>query len=200
MCFLFFVLFFVSPCLVLSVASWGSVSLAVSSSSWERRFLYSYERYFVCLTSLQLGNLCLKIKAWVPCCHSPCQPCVPDSVKLGVIFRSLLLGLHKQSYLHVRNLTLFCLQAWCSVMLTTLQVNVVWMFHLWGCHPFPMACSISAKAICAMENCRDVWICCLFLVYSNTWGSINISLWCAWKILILDFEFFYLLVKWREHW
>ncbi len=28
-CFSFFVLFFVSPCLVLSVASWGSVSLAV---------------------------------------------------------------------------------------------------------------------------------------------------------------------------
>jgi len=45
---LFFVLFFVSPCLVLSVASWGSVSLAVSSSSWERRFLYSYERYYYC--------------------------------------------------------------------------------------------------------------------------------------------------------
>jgi hypothetical protein len=44
-CFSFFVLFFVSPCLVLSVASWGSVSLAVSSSSWEWRFLYSYERY-----------------------------------------------------------------------------------------------------------------------------------------------------------
>ncbi len=43
-----FCLFFVSPCLVLSVASWGSVSLAVSSSSWEWRFLYSYERYIVC--------------------------------------------------------------------------------------------------------------------------------------------------------
>jgi hypothetical protein len=43
----FFVLylFFVSPCLVLSVASWGSVNLAVSSSSWEWRFLYSHERY-----------------------------------------------------------------------------------------------------------------------------------------------------------
>jgi hypothetical protein len=35
----------VSPCLVLSVASWGSVNLAVSSSLWEWRFLYSYERY-----------------------------------------------------------------------------------------------------------------------------------------------------------
>jgi hypothetical protein len=49
----FFVLclFFVSPCLVLSVASWGSVNLAVSSSSWEWRFLYSHERYVwkVCL-------------------------------------------------------------------------------------------------------------------------------------------------------
>ncbi len=44
--FFVFCLFFVSPCLVLSVASWGSVSLAVSSSSWEWRFLYSYERYF----------------------------------------------------------------------------------------------------------------------------------------------------------
>ncbi len=43
--FFCFVLFFVSPCLVLSVASWGSVSLAVSSSLWEWRFLYSYERY-----------------------------------------------------------------------------------------------------------------------------------------------------------
>jgi hypothetical protein len=46
-----------------------------------------------------------------------------------------------------QTLTLFCLQAWCSVMLTALQVNVVWMFHLWGCHPFPAACSISAKAV-----------------------------------------------------
>jgi hypothetical protein len=43
--FFVFCLFFVSPSLVLSVASWGSVSLAVSSSSWEWRFLYSYERY-----------------------------------------------------------------------------------------------------------------------------------------------------------
>ncbi len=32
-------------CLVLSMASWGSVHLAVFSSSWECRFLYSYERY-----------------------------------------------------------------------------------------------------------------------------------------------------------
>jgi hypothetical protein len=48
----FFVLclFFVSPCLVLSVASWGSVNLAVSSSSWESRFLYSHERYLHLLT------------------------------------------------------------------------------------------------------------------------------------------------------
>ncbi len=38
-----FVSFF--PCFVLSVASWGRVNLAVSSSSWEWRFLYSYERY-----------------------------------------------------------------------------------------------------------------------------------------------------------
>ncbi len=45
--FCFFFCFFVSPCLVLSVASWGSVSLVISSSSWEQRFLYSYERYFV---------------------------------------------------------------------------------------------------------------------------------------------------------
>jgi hypothetical protein len=45
--FSFVVLFFVSPCLVLSVASWGNVNLAVSSSSWEWRFLYSYERYLV---------------------------------------------------------------------------------------------------------------------------------------------------------
>ncbi len=44
--FFIFCLFFVSPCLVLSVASWGTVSLAVSSSLWERRFLYSHERYF----------------------------------------------------------------------------------------------------------------------------------------------------------
>ncbi len=45
-CFLFL---FVSvfPCLVLSVASWGRVNLAVSSSSWEWRFLYSYERYSI---------------------------------------------------------------------------------------------------------------------------------------------------------
>jgi hypothetical protein len=43
--FFVFHLFFVSPCLVLSVASWGSVSLAVSSSPWEWRFIYSYERY-----------------------------------------------------------------------------------------------------------------------------------------------------------
>jgi hypothetical protein len=43
--FFIFCLFFVSPSSVLSVASWGSVSLAVSSSSWEWRFLYSYERY-----------------------------------------------------------------------------------------------------------------------------------------------------------
>jgi len=48
----FFVFLFVfclplfSSCLVLSVASWGRVNLAVSSSSWEWRFLYSYERYF----------------------------------------------------------------------------------------------------------------------------------------------------------
>jgi hypothetical protein len=34
-------------CLVLSVASWGSVNLAVSSSSWEWRFLYSHERYSI---------------------------------------------------------------------------------------------------------------------------------------------------------
>ncbi len=46
-CVFVFCLFFVSPCLVLSVASRGSVSLAVSSSSWERRFLYSHERYIV---------------------------------------------------------------------------------------------------------------------------------------------------------
>jgi len=45
--FFVFCLFFVSPCLVLSAASWGSVSLAVSSSSWEWRFLYSYERYWL---------------------------------------------------------------------------------------------------------------------------------------------------------
>jgi len=67
--------------------------------------------------------------------------------QLGVIFRSLLIGLHKHSYFHIRNLTLFCLQAWCYVMLTALQVNVVWMFHLWGRHPFPMACSINVKAV-----------------------------------------------------
>ncbi len=30
---------------LLFLPPWGSVSLAVSSSSWERRFLYSYERY-----------------------------------------------------------------------------------------------------------------------------------------------------------
>jgi hypothetical protein len=41
--FFVFCLFFVSPCLVLSMASWGSVSIAVSSSSWEN--LHSYERY-----------------------------------------------------------------------------------------------------------------------------------------------------------
>jgi len=45
-CFLFLVCFSVFTSLVLSVASWGSVNLAVSSSSWEWRFLYSYERYF----------------------------------------------------------------------------------------------------------------------------------------------------------
>jgi hypothetical protein len=43
-CFLFVSVF---PCLVLSVASWGRVNLAVSSSSWEWRFLYSYERYLL---------------------------------------------------------------------------------------------------------------------------------------------------------
>lgn len=59
------------------------------------------------LCALPVGNLCLKIKAWVPCCHSPCQPCVPDSVKLGVIFRSLLIGLHKLSHLHIRNFNPF---------------------------------------------------------------------------------------------
>ncbi len=43
--FFVFRLFSVFPSLVLSVASRGSVNLAVSSSSWEWRFLYSYERY-----------------------------------------------------------------------------------------------------------------------------------------------------------
>ncbi len=44
-CFLFVSVF---PYLVLSVASWGRVILAVSSSLWEWRFLYSYERYSIC--------------------------------------------------------------------------------------------------------------------------------------------------------
>jgi hypothetical protein len=43
--FFVFCLFSVFPSLVLSVASWGSVNLAVSSSLWEWIFLYSYERY-----------------------------------------------------------------------------------------------------------------------------------------------------------
>jgi hypothetical protein len=52
-----FRLFFVSLCLVLSVASWGSVSLAVSSSSWEWRFLYSFKRYFFSATWDSLADL-----------------------------------------------------------------------------------------------------------------------------------------------
>jgi hypothetical protein len=52
-CFLFSVCS-VFPSLVLSMASWGSVNLAVFSSLWEWRFLYSYERYgfllIICLT------------------------------------------------------------------------------------------------------------------------------------------------------
>ncbi len=43
--FFVFHLFSAFPSLVLSVASWGSVNLAISSSSWEWWFLYSYERY-----------------------------------------------------------------------------------------------------------------------------------------------------------
>ncbi len=46
-CFLFvFCLPLFGSCLVLFVASWGRVNLAVSSSLWEWRFLCSYERYF----------------------------------------------------------------------------------------------------------------------------------------------------------
>jgi len=55
MCFLF--CFFVSPCLVLSVASWGNVSLVVSSSLWKRRFLYSYERYIYIYIYFWTSNL-----------------------------------------------------------------------------------------------------------------------------------------------
>jgi len=46
----FFVFLFVSvfPSLVLFVASWGSVDLVVFSSLCEWRFLYTYERYFLC--------------------------------------------------------------------------------------------------------------------------------------------------------
>ncbi len=40
-----FLLFLVFSCLVLFVASWGSVSLVIFSSFWERRFFYSHERY-----------------------------------------------------------------------------------------------------------------------------------------------------------
>jgi len=46
-CVFFFVCLFCLPLFGSSVASWGSVNLAVSSSSWERRFLYSYERYLL---------------------------------------------------------------------------------------------------------------------------------------------------------
>ncbi len=53
-CFLFFVSP-VFPCLVLSMASWGSVNLAVFSSSWEWRFLYSYERYY-CIRCRLVSN------------------------------------------------------------------------------------------------------------------------------------------------
>jgi hypothetical protein len=62
--FWFFVLFFVSPCFVLSVASWGSVSVAVSSSSWERRFLYSYERYIYPFRPLKIWFIIRR--SWIP--------------------------------------------------------------------------------------------------------------------------------------
>ncbi len=52
-CFLFVSVF---PCLVLSVASWGRVNLAVSSSSWEWRFLYSYERYLLTIGTHFFGE------------------------------------------------------------------------------------------------------------------------------------------------
>ncbi len=59
--FFLFVCLFCLPLFGSSVASWGSVNLAVSSSSWERRFLYSYERYlliFLPFSVLALSRYC----------------------------------------------------------------------------------------------------------------------------------------------
>ncbi len=65
-CFPFFVCFFVSSCLVLSVASWGSVNLAVSSSLWGWEIsLFLWKTFF-------LINLFLSVhKKW--CFSPPCE-------------------------------------------------------------------------------------------------------------------------------
>jgi hypothetical protein len=105
-CFLFFVSP-VFPCLVLSMASWGSVNLAVFSSSWEWRFLYSYEditvsaadgfqiQHFVSLTqtSLQIAiNAALGFDTYLVMRHgagphvTPGSSASAESPRLGCYF------------------------------------------------------------------------------------------------------------------
>jgi hypothetical protein len=65
-CFMFFVCS-VFPSFVLSVASWGSVNFAVSSSLLEWRFLYSYERY--CLLE-RFWNILLCLSSFISACNT----------------------------------------------------------------------------------------------------------------------------------